>query len=87
MQLAILDSLDYSMKVAKSNAKLCQTGIVNQIPLKGEEKLLTSEELCADKSAVKFELSPMATKDWANLKPEQKNILFAARNNNLDYIR
>ena len=85
MQLAILDSLDHSMKVAKSNAKLCQTGVVNQ--LHGEEKLLTSEELCADKSAVKFELSPMAKKDWANLKPEQKNILFAARNNNLDYIR
>lgn len=86
-QMGILDSMDHSIKVAKSNAKLCTSGIVIKFKTTTEEELFTCGEICADKKEIKFELSPKARKNWQELRPEQKNILQAARSNNVDYIR
>ena len=67
-QLAILESLEGSIKVARSNAKLCVSGLINT-KIK-DANLLNIDEICADKKMIKFELSPSNKKEWNSLKPE-----------------
>ena len=40
-----------------------------------DDNLLSLEDLCADKKAIKFEIDPVKKMEWYNLKPEQKNLL------------
>ena len=44
-------------------------------------------EILKEKKVIKFELEPRKENDWNSLKPEQINILFAAKNNNIEYIK
>ena len=71
-QLSKLDDLEEQVRVCKSNAHICQIGMKTK---SSSDNLLSLEDLCADKKAIKFEISPVKKMEWYNLKPEQKNLL------------
>lgn len=63
-------------------------GLVKRRNNEKREEVLSTEYLCNKESkSIKIELSPAKRMNWYNLKPEQKLILQAARNNNVDYIQ
>lgn len=82
-QLAKLDKLDNEVRISKSNAKHCQSGLKYE----SQDSLISAEELCANKKEIKFEYGQAKRKYEHNLTPVQKLILQAARTNNVVYIK
>ena len=84
----MLSGLEHKSRVSYSNAKLCELGLIKRRNNEKREEVLSTEYLCNKESkSIKIELSPAKRMNWYNLKPEQKLILQAARNNNVDYIK
>ena len=71
------------MRISKSNAKHCQSGLKYE----SQDSLISAEELCANKREIKFEYGQAKRKYEHNLTPVQKLILQAARTNNVVYIK
>ena len=80
-----IDQLNKQIHITRSHARHCTVGRLANSQLDKME-IIQTDKLCDDKKAKKFELEPQMIPHGFNMKPEQKLIAQAARNNNHEYI-